>query len=87
MFLSLLTCRETAARLDDYLDRELSLREQTLVARHLKFCRHCAKIFRFEADLLHEMQDKLQRVEMPPDFKEKIFAGLPAEIPADQQAT
>lgn len=85
MFLSLISCREAVARLDDYLDRALSPREQTLLARHFKICSHCAQIFQFEADLLNEMQEKLQRVEMPPHLKEKIFAALPDQTPlADQ---
>ncbi len=79
MFLSLLTCRETIARLDDYLDRELSPREQTLVQRHLKICHHCTQIFRFEADLLDHMRQKLQRIEMPSDLKERILSSLPPE--------
>lgn len=79
MFLSLLTCKETVAQLDDYLDRELSPREQTLVQRHLKICHHCSQIFRFEADLLDDMRQKLQHIEMPSDLKERIFSSLPHE--------
>lgn len=79
MLLSLLDCRETIARLDDYLDRELSSREQTLVQRHLKICGHCAQIFGFEADLLDDVRQKLQRVEVPSDLKERILLALPQE--------
>ena len=63
MFLTLLTCKETLAQLDDYLDRELTPRETQLVNRHLKICRHCAKKFAFEAALLREIKDKVQKIE------------------------
>lgn len=82
MLLSLLTCRETLARLDDYLDRELSPREMQMVARHLRICRHCSQIFGFETDLLSDIREKVARVETPPDFDElkaKILAALPDE--------
>lgn len=84
MLFSLLSCRETVARLDDYLDRELSPREQTLVARHLKICHRCAREFRFESDLLQQIQEKTVRVEIPPDLKERIFAALPDELNAQK---
>jgi predicted anti-sigma-YlaC factor YlaD len=64
MFFSLLTCKETLARLDDYLDRELSPHDLKMVERHLKMCRHCAQIFAFETDLLNEMKEKVQRLEV-----------------------
>lgn len=84
MLFSLLSCRETVARLDDYLDRELSSREQTLVARHLKICHRCAREFCFESDLLEKMQYEFQHVEISPDLKERIFALLPAESNAQK---
>ena len=82
MFLSLYTCRETLAQLDDYLDRELSPRETQLVARHLRICHDCSRAFGFESELLRDIREKVARVETPPDFddlKTKIFAALPDE--------
>lgn len=79
MDLSLSTCLEIVAQLDCYLDRELSAREQKLVARHLETCHHCAQIFRFETDLLADIQLKLQRVEMPSALHERLMAALPAQ--------
>ena len=82
MFLSILTCRETLAQLNDYLDRELSPRETQLVERHLRICRHCAQQFRFEAELLRDIREKVARLETLPDFddlKTRIFAALPEQ--------
>lgn len=75
MFLSFLSCKEALA----YLDRELSPREQTLVARHLKICRHCTQMFRFESTFHEQLQQKLRRVELPLDLQERLFASLPLE--------
>ncbi len=79
MFLTILTCKENLARLDDYLDRELSSREMQLVERHLRICHQCAREFRFEVALLHDIREKVARVEVPGDLKAKIFAALPHE--------
>ncbi len=83
MFLTLLNCTETLARLDDYLDRELSPREVTLVERHLKICRHCSEIYAFEAAFLHGLKQKIQRLETSDenlaDLMNRIRAALPAE--------
>jgi predicted anti-sigma-YlaC factor YlaD len=79
MFLSLFTCRETLARLDDYLDRELSETEIRRVQTHLRICHRCAKRFRFEAALLAEMRHKIARLESestPEDLMEKIRVAL-----------
>jgi anti-sigma factor RsiW len=35
------TCRETRARLSDYLDDELGARTRTRITRHLARCKHC----------------------------------------------
>ena len=35
------TCRETTARLSDYLDGELGGRARTRIVRHLERCEHC----------------------------------------------
>jgi len=46
------TCEEAFRRLDDYLDRELSAEEMTLVHEHLDICAGCAREFNFEASVL-----------------------------------
>lgn len=76
MLLGILSCKEAIARLDDYIDRELSPREQVLVARHLKFCHRCAERFRFEAEIVDGLRAKLERIEAPPELLGRICAGL-----------
>ncbi len=44
-----LTCEEVFARLDDYVDRELSAEEARLVEEHCAVCDVCAREYRFEA--------------------------------------
>lgn len=77
MLLGFLSCKEAIARLDDYIDRELSPRETTLVARHLKICAHCARQFRFEAEITNGLRAKIERLEAPPELLQKIRASLP----------
>lgn len=79
MLLGILTCREALARLDFYIDRELSPREQKLVARHLKICHHCARKFRFESEIVVGLRQKLERIEAPTELLAKIRAALPNE--------
>lgn len=81
MLLGLLTCKEAIARLDDYIDRELSPREEKLVARHLKICAHCARHFRFEAEIVQGLRAKLGHIlghiQAPPELLDRIRAALP----------
>jgi anti-sigma factor (TIGR02949 family) len=86
MFLSLYSCREALAHLDDYLDRELSPHEGQLVERHLKICAHCTHKFRFEATLLQGLRDKARRVQLPPELETKIAAQLSALREAKESA-
>lgn len=72
------TCEETARRLDDYLDRELTARETEMVREHLETCAACASGFAFEASVLAELRSKLQRIAMPADLETRIVAALAA---------
>ena len=81
MFLSLLTCKETLSRLDDYLDRELSPRETQLVEMHLKICRHCTQKFTFEAALLREIKDKVQRIATDDAQVAALLGRIKAALP------
>lgn len=76
---NLYTCKETLARLDDYLDRELAPEEIRRVERHLKICHQCTRKFRFEKELLAQMRARLSRLETPPETWERITQAL-AEI-------
>ncbi len=69
--INLYTCKETIARLEDYLDRELSAEELRRVERHLKICHHCTRKFGFEKELLGHMRECLSRLEAPPELWER----------------
>jgi anti-sigma factor (TIGR02949 family) len=70
------TCEEAFRRLDDYLDRELSTEETTLVREHLEICAGCAREFTFEASLLRGVRDKLRQIDLPPSLQARILGAL-----------
>ena len=74
--INLYTCKEAIARLDDYLDRELSPEEIRRVERHLKICRQCTREFGFEKELLAQMRQRLARLETPPELWKRIAHAL-----------
>lgn len=71
-----LTCMEVFRRLDDYVDRELSPVEMSLVSAHLETCALCAREAGFETRLLDEVRRKLKKVELPPDLRDRIAERL-----------
>ncbi len=73
------TCEEVFARLDDYLDRELTAEEMRLVREHLATCAACASEHRFESGVLEGVRDKLRRLAVPPDLMARITARIAAE--------
>lgn len=72
MTLDRYTCLETVRRLDDYLDRELSVAERHEVERHLETCDRCLHRFRFEAGVVEEIKAKLRRVKQPEGLASKL---------------
>jgi len=77
--LSRYTCEEAFRRLDDYLDRELSGEEMTLVHEHLEICAGCAREFNFEASVLNGVRTKLRQIELPPSLEARIVAALQSD--------
>lgn len=73
------TCEEVFARLDDYLDRELTAEEMRLVREHLATCAACASEYRFEAGVLEGVREKLRRLAVPADLMARISARIAAE--------
>lgn len=73
------TCEEVFARLDDYLDRELTAEEMRLVREHLATCAACASEYRFEAGVLEGVREKLRRLAVPAGLMERISARIEAE--------
>lgn len=73
------TCEEVFARLDDYLDRELTAEEMRMVKEHLATCAACASEHRFESGVLDGVREKLRRLSVPSDLMAKISARIAAE--------
>ncbi len=71
-----LSCREAVARLDDYLDRELSEAEMGRVREHLETCEACAGHFRAEEQLLQQVREKVRRIAVPGGLMERIQKRL-----------
>jgi anti-sigma factor (TIGR02949 family) len=76
-----LTCAEAIARLDDYLDRELSSEEMTLVREHLDTCAHCAEAYAFEQGVLDDLKGKLRRIDLPESVVSKVRDILASNKP------
>lgn len=73
------TCEEVFARLDDYLDRELTAEEMHLVKDHLATCAACASEHRFELGVLDGVREKLRRLSVPADLMARISARIAAD--------
>lgn len=85
--LDLYGCHEALARLDDYVDRELSPDETRRVAAHLRICAQCARKFHQEAQLLQGLRERIARVEVEGDtgaLKSKIAELLAKERGAEK---
>ncbi len=70
------TCEQVFARLDDFLDRELSAVEMQLVQEHLDTCAACAGEHRFEATVLADVRKKLLRIDLPAGLRARIAEQL-----------
>ena len=66
------TCEQVVERINDYLDRELSGVEMTLVRAHLDTCAQCTSEYDFEGTVLAELKAKLRRIDLPPSVLDKI---------------
>ena len=71
-----LTCEETIRRLDDYLDRALSEREEREVGSHLEVCEACARAYGIQERLIQEVRGKLNRIHAPASLRQRVAAAL-----------
>jgi RNA polymerase sigma-70 factor, ECF subfamily len=69
-------CEVAFRRLDDYLDRALADAEMKLVRDHLEVCALCSAEFAFEASVIRDVRVKLQRIDVPPDFRTRVARRL-----------
>lgn len=72
----MLNCREVFTRLDDYVDRELSAAEARQVQDHLSRCANCSQEFAFETGLLTAIKDKLGRIPLPAELRDRVLRSL-----------
>jgi anti-sigma factor (TIGR02949 family) len=80
------SCAQVFARLDDYVDRELSPADLEQVARHLEICATCAQEFRIEGDVLRAIRRKLARIRMPAGLEGRVWRRLAAAHSSDGSA-
>ena len=73
------TCEDAFRKIDDYLDRELSDEDLTLIREHLEICEACATEFEFERSVLDGVRARLRRIAAPPDLLARITLRLAAE--------
>jgi mycothiol system anti-sigma-R factor len=67
-----INCQATLTRLYPYLDRELDETELAAVRAHLGRCGPCAKLFRFEDNILTLIGERLAHTQAPPDLRNRI---------------
>jgi anti-sigma factor (TIGR02949 family) len=67
------SCAHVFARLDDWVDRELSADDLEQVEKHLEICAMCASEFRIEGSLLRTIRDKVRRIALPQGLEGRIW--------------
>jgi anti-sigma factor (TIGR02949 family) len=72
-------CADVFARLDDYLDRELTGAEMERVREHLEACAACAREHRFEAGILDGIKAKLRHLQAPDALVRRVTKLLDEE--------
>jgi|GEM_PF-4077986 len=72
----MLSCQETYALIQDYLDRALSPSETELVKLHLDGCGICAEEFVFEGAVLRRIGGFMTEAEVPPELFSRVFSAL-----------
>ena len=80
------TCEEVLRRLDDYIDRQLSMREMELAREHIETCAACAREYGFTAQTLSTIKTKLRRIDVASDLIDRISLVL-AEARAQEEGT
>ena len=62
--------------MDDFLDRELGPGEVVLVRGHLETCAACASEYAFEESVLITVREKLRRIAVPTELRDRIALRL-----------
>ena len=70
------TCEHVLQLFGDYLDRELLPEQIAAVEAHLALCEVCAKEFRFEADALRALRERVRRPAFPASLRTRLSNAL-----------
>lgn len=73
------TCEDTLRRLEDFLDRELTLEAMRQVEAHLDTCAACAGQFEFERGVLDGLREKIRRVSLPAELRARIARSIDSQ--------
>ena len=73
------SCEQTFRLLDDFVDRELLPAEMLRVQAHLDTCVLCAAEFRFEAQMIQAIRDRVQRISVPTGLRDRVAEALRRE--------
>ncbi|MDZ4675613.1 MAG: zf-HC2 domain-containing protein [Gemmatimonadota bacterium] len=74
-----LSCQDAFARLDDFVDRELSATELERLEAHLQDCACCAPHFEFEQQVLDGVRRQIRRIRAPVGLLDGILSRLRAK--------
>ena len=77
--LDFFSCAQVVRLLDDFVDRELTLREIRQVERHLLVCGQCAREVRLEQGTLRSIWATLRRIRIPPGLEARVWVALARE--------
>ena len=78
------SCAKVFARLEDWVDRELSSDDLGRIEQHLRSCAMCASEFRFEEEVTRAVRDRAQRIRLPAGLHQRlreVLAGAAPEPP------
>ena len=70
------SCAQVFARLDDWIDRELSADDVEQIQKHLEICAMCASEFRIEGEVLRTIRGKVQRIQLPPGLEARVWRRI-----------
>ena len=73
-------CREAAARLQDYLKRELTPELEAEMLAHLERCRPCFSHVRFEQNFLLMIEGRARRLGCPGALRARILSVIRSEM-------
>lgn len=73
------SCAEAFARIQDFLDRELTAEEISCVEKHLKRCPECEDEFVFEGSVLRCLKRKLCDEPLPPGLEATVIERIRRE--------